>query len=211
MAASHKTVVNANPRFKKQIPFEIKQSLVTVFIFALGGLNFVFAKEARVSQIYFDVHEYGWAYFVFSIFLMLMVNDIYFYWTHRLLHRRRFFGKYHSIHHRSKVTTPWTSQSFHWVESVINVFIAVLFPYMFPLHPTAYIIFTFVAFINNVYGHGNHDFVPVSFRNRTPFNLLNSPSIHGYHHENVTGNYGLYTNIWDRLHGTYINPDERKA
>ncbi|MBC7741351.1 MAG: hypothetical protein H7061_04085, partial [Bdellovibrionaceae bacterium] len=74
MAASQKTVVNANPRFKKQIPFEIKQSLVTVFIFSLGGLNFVFAKEARVGQIYFDVHEYGWAYFVFSIFLMLMVN-----------------------------------------------------------------------------------------------------------------------------------------
>lgn len=104
---------------------------------------------------------------------MLLLNDVYFYWCHRWLHRRGNFGRFHSVHHRSKVTTPWTSQSFHWFETAINVLIAILFPYLFPLHPAAYVIFSFIAFLNNVYGHGN---------------------------------YSLYTNIWDRLHKTYIPP-----
>ncbi len=199
-------LVNSQSVFRGQIGFELKYALLTTFIFGLGGLNFYIAKEKNLGLVYLDVATYGWSYFYLSIFLMVLINDVYFYWTHRMLHLKPLFSRYHVIHHRSRVTTPLTSQSFHAFETVINVLVAVAFPFMFPIHPKAYLVFTFIAFINNVYGHGNYDWIREPLRSKFPFNLLNSPTVHGFHHSNVHGNYGLYTNIWDRLHGTYINP-----
>lgn len=201
-------VVNSQAIFRGQIAFELKYALLTTLIFGLGGLNFYLAKEHQLGLVYMDIDLYGWGYFYFSIFLMVALNDIYFYWTHRLLHLKPLFSRFHVIHHRSRVTTPLTSQSFHAVETVINVLIAVAFPFMFPIHPKAYLAFTFIAFFNNVYGHGNYDWIREPLRSKFPFNLLNSPTVHGFHHSNVQGNYGLYTNVWDRLHGTYINPGQ---
>ena len=200
-------MVNSKPQFKGQLNHELKFSMVTVLIFALGGLNFIFAKESHWGLIYTDIGEWGMGYFIFSIFLMLILHDWYFYWTHRWLHRKENFGRFHSVHHRSKVTTPFTSQSFHWVESFINMGPSLIFPFIFPLHPTAYIIFTIVAFAYNVYGHGNYDFLPKRWRNHALFRWINSPSNHGYHHDQINGNYGFYTTIWDRAHGTYVNAD----
>lgn len=204
-------LVNSQALFPGQIGFELKYAALTTLIFGLGGLNFYVAKEQGLGFVYLEVEKFGWTYFYVSIFLMVMLNDVYFYWTHRLLHWKPLFSKYHYIHHRSRITTPLTSQSFHAVETVINVLVAVAFPFLFPIHPKAYVIFTFIAFFNNVYGHGNYDWIREPLRSKFPFNLLNSPTVHGFHHSNVNGNYGLYTNIWDRLHGTYIDPDAKKV
>lgn len=199
-------LVNPRAPFQGQERFEIKYAIITTLIFGFGGVNFYFAKELGLGLIYKEISDYGWGYWWFSLFAMIVLNDVYFYWTHRALHIKTLFSRYHSIHHRSRVTTPLTSQSFHAVETFINIVIAILFPYIMPLHPTAYLAFTAVAFLNNVYGHSNYDWVQAPLRNYVPFSLLNSPSVHGLHHDRVHGNYGLYTNIWDRLHGTYVDP-----
>ena len=204
-------LVNPRVPFQGQERFELKYAIITTLIFGFGGLHFYGAKEFGLGFIYKDVAEYGWGYWWFSLFAMLLLNDVYFYWTHRALHIKSLFSRYHSIHHKSRVTTPLTSQSFHAVETAMNTLIAILFPYIMPIHPTAYIAFTIVAFLNNVYGHSNYDWVQAPLRNYVPFSLLNSPSVHGLHHEKVHGNYGLYTNIWDRLHGTYVDPHAQAA
>lgn len=203
--------VNLKQPFNGQQKFEIYQSFLTTIIFGLAGTAFIYFKDNGFGLIYFDIQEYGRPYWYFSIFLMLLINDIYFYWTHRLLHAPKLFSRAHYIHHKSRVTTPLTSQSFHAIESFINVLVVVPFPFLFPIHPSAYITFTFLAFLNNAYGHGNYDFVPNAWKNKAPFKYLNSPTVHGFHHSNVHGNYGLYTNIWDRIHGTYIEPKFEKS
>lgn len=42
-------------------------------------------------------------------------------------------------------------------------------------------------------------------RFRSP-SILNSESVHSLHHRKGTVNLGLYTNLWDRLFGTYQRP-----
>lgn len=199
-------LVNARPPFAGQIGFELKYGALTTLIFGLGGVHFYLAKEHGLGLIYKNVSDYGWTYWWISLAAMLLLNDVYFYWTHRLLHHKALFSRFHTVHHRSRVTTPLTSQSFHGVETALHTLIAILFPYILPIHPTAYLAFTIIAFLNNVYGHSNFDWIQAPLRNYVPFSLLNSPSVHGCHHEKVHGNFGLYTNIWDRLHGTYIDP-----
>jgi lathosterol oxidase len=201
-------VVNPAEPFEGQIRFELKYGALTTLIFSFSSIHFSLAEEYELGFVYENISDYGWSYWWFSVFLMLILHDLYFYWTHRLLHKKIFFSRFHNVHHRSRVTTPLTSQSFHGFETVVNTFIAIAFPYILPLHPTAYLAFHIIAFLNNVYGHSNYDWIQAPLRNYAPFSLLNSPSVHGLHHQKAHGNYGLYTTIWDRLHGTYINPHD---
>jgi lathosterol oxidase len=198
--------VNLNQPFEGQLRYEVIFSLITTLIFAVGGTFFIAAKQNQWGLIYHDFNDFGLPYWIFSVIAMLLINDVYFYWTHRWLHSSFLFFKVHYVHHKSRVTTPMTSQSFHFFESLVNVFVVLLFPFILPIHPSAYITFTFIAFLNNVYGHGNYDFVVDRWKDRFPFKYLNSPSVHGYHHAKINGNFGLYTNVWDRLHGTFVNP-----
>ncbi|MBK9295204.1 MAG: sterol desaturase family protein [Oligoflexia bacterium] len=122
------------------------------------------------------------------------------------MHWPLLYKKVHSIHYLSRQTTPLTSHSFHAVETLVNMSVVFLIPFIIPLHISAYAIFTTLAVLNNVYGHSGYEFWPKSWVLKFPLNLLNLPSVHSWHHEKVNGNFGLYTTIWDRLFGTYKKP-----
>jgi len=69
-------------------------------------------------------------------------------------------------------------------------------------HPLAFLLFTIVAFVINVYGHLGYEIAPKWFRHSFLFEIVNTSTHHNIHHKKIEGNYGLYFRVWDRLMGT---------
>jgi sterol desaturase/sphingolipid hydroxylase (fatty acid hydroxylase superfamily) len=183
---------------------EFRSTLHTGAIFAFQFLILVGAAQAGWTQLYFDPRKFGAGYLVLSFVLALLIQDTYFYWTHRWMHRRAVFKTVHLDHHRSRCPTAWTAFSLHPLEAVVQGGIHLLLPLIIPLHVSvfgAFIVFT------NVYGALLHCGCDVFFVSGVPASSwrarwLNGAIEHEAHHNGCEGNFALYFSFWDRLIGT---------
>jgi hypothetical protein len=103
-----------------QLRREIAYSVVAVAVFGLINVVLGVLGALPHTLLYTDIARHGWMWFVLSIPVALLLHDAYFYWTHRLLHRRVIFGIVHRVHHLSMNPTPWTAYSFHPMESLVQ-------------------------------------------------------------------------------------------
>jgi len=77
-------ISNGTP--SNQVMSEFKQSLVMVLVNAvLTVFPHYWIYQGR-SRIYRNIDDYGWPYFIFSIFAFLIFSDFLIYWIHRILH-----------------------------------------------------------------------------------------------------------------------------
>ena len=189
------------PRIK-QIKFELLFSLSTLIIFSGTGGIIYFLYLHGFTKIYLDINEYSVAYFLFSIFLMIIIQDMYFYFTHRLLHTRWMLKHVHNIHHRSVNPTPLAAYSFHPLEAFIESVIVIPLVILFPVHYLAFLLFTLLVLMMNVLGHLGFEFIPSRYRGSYLGRLLTSSTHHNLHHQKVNKNFGYYFTWWDRLFKT---------
>lgn len=178
---------------------EVGYSFLTFFIFAFVGV--VVSSDAVLphTQIYTSISDYGWAYFVFSIFLALLIHDTYFYWTHRLMHHPRLFKLFHLTHHRSVNPSPWASFSFSPLEAVVEASILFVIVFLIPIHAVAIVAFLFLMTIYNVYGHLGYEIYPAWLVKSPVGRWLNTSTNHNMHHKFFKDNYGLYFRFWDEI------------
>jgi sterol desaturase/sphingolipid hydroxylase (fatty acid hydroxylase superfamily) len=176
-------------------------SLRTLGIFGLVGAGVLWAAQHGWTRVYFDFGERSVLWFVLSIALTIALHDAYFYWTHRLLHWRWLY-RLHATHHRSTNPTPWAAYSFGVGEALIQAGFFPLAACLLPLHPLAFAIFMLFQLGENVLGHAGYEIFP-RWLLRTPLGVLtNTPTHHVQHHQTFRANFGLYSNVWDRLCGT---------
>lgn len=185
-----------------QIREEITYSALTSVIFGGMAIGVFVLRKMGYGELYFDISEHGWAYYFFSLAFMIFAHDTYFYWVHRLMHHPRLFKSFHLVHHKSANPTPYTSFSFHPLESVVEFAIIPLLTLVMPIHASAFFIFTLWSIAFNVMGHTGYEFSPSGFTRHPLFKWLNTPTHHNMHHNRSHCNFGLYFNIWDRLMGT---------
>ncbi|HEX6845704.1 MAG TPA: sterol desaturase family protein [Chitinophagaceae bacterium] len=191
--------IQAGPLSRLQFRRELAYGFISLVIFAITGFVVFLLYRYRISVIYFDINSYGFFYFFLSIILLIFFHDMYFYWTHRLLHLPGWYQQVHSIHHLSSNPSPFTSLSFHPVESVIQALVLPLMVVIIPAHPFAIFFFLIYMVYKNVRGHAGFEFTTSSRRGST-WNKVHSYSIHhNLHHLHGRGNYGLYFTIWDRM------------
>ena len=185
----------ARPR---QIRRELVYSLSTVLIFAANGsMLWLLATGGRV-RIYGDVALHGWVWWWASLILIVVAHDAYFYWTHRLLHDRRWFGAVHGRHHASVHPTPWAAYSFHPVEAAIQAAFLPLFVVVVPTHASVMALFLIHMILRNAIGHSGHELMPWQASQRGLLRWIAPVSHHHFHHARNRGNYGLYFTWWDR-------------
>src|SRR6476469_10387538 len=65
--------------------------------------------HAGVFRLYEDFHSHSWVWFLFSIAALIVLQDTYFYWTHRAMHHRWVFKHVHRAHHLSHNPSPWAA------------------------------------------------------------------------------------------------------
>ncbi|HEY3403388.1 MAG TPA: sterol desaturase family protein [Ohtaekwangia sp.] len=185
---------------------EVFFSVITSLIFTGIGLLVFASPISRFTQAYYKITDFGITYFIMSIFMMILVHDTYFYWTHRWMHRKSVFPWFHKVHHLSTNPSPWAAFAFHPLEAVVEGCIIAVIAMLFPVHPLAIGIFLLFMMTYNVYGHLGYELYPKGFSKSRLGRWINTSINHNMHHQHFNGNYGLYFLWWDRWMGT-LQPD----
>ncbi len=198
-------------RFPKieRIWHEIQHSIYTAFVFAMMGVGIYFLKQAGYSKVYNDIHEFGWAYLVFSFFFLTFLHDTYFYWMHRWMHHPSLFPILHKVHHVSNNPTPFASLSFHPLEAIVEIGIVPIAVFFIPFHPVVLFLFAIWSLFFNILGHLGYELFPPGFVHHPIGRWLNTSTHHNMHHARSNCNYGLYYNFWDTVMKTNA-PDYRE-
>lgn len=197
-----KRQINGEVLKVRQIRRELFLAATSLCIFGVMlGIVFLSRKNG-LTQIYLSISDRGWVYFLFSVVLIIVLHDAFFYWSHRLLHVRFLFERIHFVHHLSLRTTAMSALAFHPVEAVIQVLILPLVAFLIPVHPLALFFFSLYQTIFNSYGHCGYEGYPKWFADNKWTRAIITPTYHSLHHARGVGNYGLYYTFWDRLCGT---------
>lgn len=155
-----------------------------------------------IQLLYSDINQYGSLYYWLTFPLVLVMYDLYFYLTHRMLHTPWFFKHFHYSHHLSKNIGPLTSVSFHIVESFIIYVFMILYALVVPTHIDTVMFFFWSTRFIDVFGHSGYDYCPAGAYKK-PWNIVFSNTFHHYHHhQEANGNFGLYFNYTDHFFGT---------
>ena len=185
-----------------QVRREIAWSLCSVAFFALAGCAILEGYRAGWVPLYFSVEERGWPYFFFSVGLMILLHETYFYFTHRWMHRPKVFKAVHLVHHQSRNPTPWASFSFHPLEALVEAAALPLIALLVPAHPAALLLFLLFMTVLGVTNHLGYEIYPAGTARHWFGKWWIGPTHHTQHHQHLRGNYGLYFTFWDRLLGT---------
>ncbi|POY36635.1 sterol desaturase family protein [Solitalea longa] len=198
----HRYKIQPKSPAEKQIKNELLFSLSTISIFSLVGIIVYFLYRKERTTIYLDINEHGWVYFFCSLVIMILLHDIYFYLTHRLLHTRWLLRNVHSVHHRSVNPTPLAAYCFHPVEAILQSLIVFPFVTILPINLFAFLLFTFLVLLMNVMGHLGFEFMSQRFRSSKIGMFFTSSTHHNLHHQKVNENYGYYFTWCDQLFKT---------
>lgn len=133
--------------------------------------------------------------------------EVWYYFTHRLMHESDIFYRIHRSHHLTRVVTPLSSISMSWIEKWVFYtcgwlgFMA-LISHLIPVSLFGIASYYLFHFLISLHGHSN---VEASHLGPALSNLLHSgsPTSHALHHARFRVNYGFSSMFLDRLLGTY--------
>lgn len=179
-----------------QLQREWRQSAMSVLLFGTGMV------------VPWGLLQLGWAQLaptasaarVAAEIVVLMVwNDVHFWLNHRLLHAKALV-RFHGDHHRSYVTTPWSTYSFHPLEALMlgNIILLPMLVHDFYFWSLAAV--PVLSLVLNVIGHSNYDFFP----RVSDTHPLAASRRHHLHHARSRGNYGFALAFMDQLMRTQL-------
>ncbi len=184
----------------KQIAREIRWSLLSAGIFGVPAAAAIWSwRHHDLTFLYSDISDYPLWYLPVSLMLYLLAHDTWFYWTHRLMHRPRWFKLAHRVHHDSRPPTAWTAMSFHPIEAVSGAIIIPLLMFVIPIHVVTLGIVLTVMTVMGVTNHMGWEIFPRWIVHSALGNWVITASHHERHHEDYQCNFGLYFRIWDRI------------
>jgi sterol desaturase/sphingolipid hydroxylase (fatty acid hydroxylase superfamily) len=186
----------------RQLLIEFATSIRSIMIFSnVGLLTFGLYRAGRLPGP--DVAK-GWGavWFWASLMLMIVAHDAWFYWTHRLIHDRRLFRRFHRRHHRSNNPSPFTAYSFDLGEAAINALFVPLWMILVPTQWPVAGLFMLHQIVRNTIGHSGYELFPARKDGRPLIPFVTTVTHHDLHHAQAGWNYGLYFTWWDKLMGT---------
>lgn len=187
---------------------QIREEILSASIAILGNTLFIAVifsfREKGLINIYTETGKFGAWYEVFTAIVLILVSDTWFYWFHRWMHHPSVYRYVHALHHRSLDVNPFTSNSFHVVESILLTFWVLPMLMLMPVSSAALGVVQALGMFNNIKSHLGYELFPGFFR-VPPFNMLVTATNHSLHHTQYNGNYGLFFRFWDIVCGTELN------
>ena len=148
---------------------------------------------------FFDLGLHWWVFIVAFI-----LDDLRYYWYHRIAHRVRWVWAEHVNHHSSQHYNLTTALRQSWTGQITGMFILQVPLVLLGFHPA---VIAFVYGFNLIYQFWIHtETIGKMWR---PVELIfNTPSHHRVHHATnpryLDANYAGTLIIWDRLFGTFV-------
>lgn len=187
----------------KQIRMEIGWSILSAAIYGVpAGVVAWGWQNLGWTKIYTDLQAMPLWWLPLSLFLYLFAHDTWFYWTHRLFHRPKWFRIAHAVHHASRPPTAWAAMSFHPIEAISGAFVVPLLVFLIPIHVSMLGLVLTIMTLMGVTNHMGWELFPRAIVHSRLGGGLITASHHQRHHEDYLCNYGLYFRFWDRLCGT---------
>jgi sterol desaturase/sphingolipid hydroxylase (fatty acid hydroxylase superfamily) len=181
---------------------DIKLSVLAAVVFALGATFVMTEYNWGFTLLYTDLREYGLWYLVASFVSVLVLQDTYFYFLHRLFHHPSLFKWVHYGHHRSEDPTPWTSFAFDLPEAFVQAIFFVGIVSILPLHFITLVAVLMTMTLWSVWNHLGFELFPSWFSHHWLGRWFIGSTHHSIHHRKYTLHYGLYFTFWDKLFGT---------
>jgi len=145
-----------------------------------------------------------------QVAVWIFVNDTLFYFTHRLLHTRLLYKRFHKQHHEFHVSIAMAAEYATPFEAVVsNITPLLVGPvvwtrYVSPVHPLTLWLFFALRIWETCDAHCGYEMpFPFAF----PFSDVKR---HDWHHSANNGNYGGFTLFWDWALGTDAWGDAQK-
>jgi len=146
-----------------------------------------------------------WTNMLLTFAVMFVWFEVWFYVTHRLMHTQALYF-IHKQHHVAKVTDPLAALSFSLAERAILIVGALGFAALIsrwrPIPLAGLGLYFFFNYVFNVLGHANVELFPAGFARTWFGRLYVTATYHSMHHARYHGNYGLFTQVLDRLCAT---------
>jgi Delta7-sterol 5-desaturase len=167
----------------KQIKFELKHALLVFLVGAFSSSFILYLSSLGYTKLYQNSPSHSVWWGIACFFLIWIIDDAWFYWTHRFLHHPAIYRYVHAVHHHSIDVTPFSSMSFHAIEGFLLT--AWIFPvsFLIPLYTSALGAFQVWGLLNNVKAHLGYELYPVNF-NRSWLRFLTTSTHHNMHHSN---------------------------
>jgi sterol desaturase/sphingolipid hydroxylase (fatty acid hydroxylase superfamily) len=190
-------------RYLKAVPLD----LVALAVYQLA----VFPVASMVTDPVFEylpvLSTVAWVWLPIRVVVFYLAADLGSYWMHRLMHTRHLW-RVHRWHH--------SSPRLYWLSGVrttipqqilFNLPIVVAAPILFGIPHWLFLAMLIETVVRNNWMHMN-----VSWRSRWLEYVFVTPRYHQIHHSADAalhdGNYGSLFSIWDRLFGSYLDPDQ---
>jgi len=129
--------------------------------------------------------------FLFQMAFFIFIEEILFYYAHRILHFPYFYGMIHKKHHQWTAPISIAAVYCHPVEHIFSNLLPVLCgPMILGTHYAVTCVWVMFAILNTIHVHSGY---------HLPF--LPSPQSHDWHHLRFNENFGVI-GLLDYLHGT---------
>lgn len=186
----------------------IKKTILVLFvnqvlIVPVLGINYYLKN---VSPYRTDYESFPSSFeIIWQTVIFMLVEDFFFYWSHRFLHWDKIYPYFHKIHHQYVYSVSIASEYAHPVD---YVFSSVLPSNIGPLvlgkrvHLATFLLWVVLRVAETTDGHSGYEF------SWSPFRLLpmsGSSEYHHYHHVSFKGNYSSFFTYLDRIFGTVNN------
>ena len=186
-----------------QIRREVGWSLASAAIYGIPAGVIAWGWNTRGwTRLYTQWRDYPLWWLPLSVCIYLILHDTWFYWTHRLLHRPRWFRLAHAVHHASRPPTAWAAMSFHPLEALSGAVVIPALLFIVPIHAFMLGIVLAVMTVMGVTNHMGWELFPRALVRSRAGGWLITASHHQRHHDAYLCNYGLYFRMWDRLCAT---------
>lgn len=139
-----------------------------------------------------------------ALSVLVLVDSLATYWTHRMMHAVPFLWRIHRVHHADAEVDVSTSLRSHPLELLVTIPVSVIVILVVGAPPTAVIAAQAIATAAAIWQHADIDLRRLD---RLLAYFLITPSIHRVHHSPERrlhdSNYGELITLWDRLFGTF--------
>ena len=185
-------------------------SASTFLVFAVMDVCLLYLESKGYTQIYFGINDYGYLWLGLSFLIILFIDDMFFYWSHRAMHHPRFYKFFHKVHHESTDPSPLTAFAFHPSEAVIEQLMHVVLPFLLPLNFGVMIAWQIFSMLNNVLAHLGYEIYPKGWVKFPLLQFKTASTHHNMHHQLFNGNYALYFTWWDKWMDTEFKEYETR-
>jgi sterol desaturase/sphingolipid hydroxylase (fatty acid hydroxylase superfamily) len=196
----------------RKIPTYAAKDALSSIAMGLGNVAVGILSKGLIFGVYLFIYqfklfslEYTWWMWA----LLLLGDDLSYYWYHRSAHSIRYFWASHIVHHSSQKYNLATALRQTWTGGITGSFVFYLWMPLLGFEPIAILFMHSVSLLYQFWIHTELiDRLPKWFEF-----IFNTPSHHRVHHSSeakyLDRNHAGILIIWDRMFGTFQIEEER--